>query len=91
MTNRVAVARVEKRYEGQGDPDDDQRDVAIANLETPEIENRDFADAEQEKAEAGKTEAALLDGESEEECSSAFNSETLRLRWQAAQILRGLI
>ncbi len=35
--------------------------------------------------------AALLDGESEEECSSIFNSDALRLRWQAAQILRGLI
>ena len=35
--------------------------------------------------------AALLDGESEDECSSASNSEALRLRWQAAQILRGLI
>jgi hypothetical protein len=34
--------------------------------------------------------AALLDGEREEECSSAFNSDALRLRWQAAQILRGL-
>ena len=35
--------------------------------------------------------AALADGEREEECSSAFSSEALRLRWQAAQILRGLI
>ena len=35
--------------------------------------------------------ATLLDGESEEECSGAFNSEAMRLRWQAAQILRGLI
>jgi hypothetical protein len=35
--------------------------------------------------------AALLDGESEEECSGAFNSEAMRLRWQAAQILRGLV
>jgi hypothetical protein len=35
--------------------------------------------------------AALLEGEREEECSSAFSSEALRLRWQAAQILRGLI
>ena len=37
--------------------------------------------------------AALNDGEREEECSSAFNPETdaLRLRWQAAQILRGLM
>ncbi|MBV8927108.1 MAG: hypothetical protein JOZ74_17220 [Bradyrhizobium sp.] len=35
--------------------------------------------------------AALQDGEREEECSGAFNSEALRLRWQAAQILRGLI
>jgi len=34
--------------------------------------------------------AALLDGEREEECSSAFNSDALLLRWQAAQILRGL-
>ncbi len=35
--------------------------------------------------------AALLDGEREEECSSAFNAEEASLRWQAAQILRGLI
>jgi hypothetical protein len=35
--------------------------------------------------------AALLEGEREEECSSAFNSDALRLRWQAAQILRGLV
>jgi hypothetical protein len=35
--------------------------------------------------------AALLEGEREEECSSAFNADALRLRWQAAQILRGLI
>ena len=35
--------------------------------------------------------AALSDGESEEECSSSFNVDSARLRWQAAQILRGLI
>jgi hypothetical protein len=35
--------------------------------------------------------AALLDGEREEECSSAFNVDEARLRWQAAQILRGLV
>jgi hypothetical protein len=35
--------------------------------------------------------AALLDGENEDECSSAFNVDTVSLRWQAAQILRGLI
>ena len=35
--------------------------------------------------------AALQDGEREEECSSAFNTDTARLRWQAAQILRGLM
>jgi hypothetical protein len=34
--------------------------------------------------------AALLEGEREEECSSTFNSDAMRLRWQAAQILRGL-
>jgi hypothetical protein len=34
--------------------------------------------------------AALSDGEREEECSGALNVEA-RLRWQAAQILRGLI
>jgi hypothetical protein len=34
--------------------------------------------------------AALLEGEREEECSSALNVEA-SLRWQAAQILRGLI
>ena len=35
--------------------------------------------------------AALLDGESEDDCSSAFNVGDANLRWQAAQILRGLI
>jgi hypothetical protein len=35
--------------------------------------------------------AALSEGESEDECSSAFNIDNARLRWQAAQILRGLV
>lgn len=35
--------------------------------------------------------AALMEGEREEECSSTFNVEADSLRWQAAQILRGLI
>jgi len=35
--------------------------------------------------------AALSEGEREEECSSSFNIDSARLRWQAAQILRGLI
>ncbi|MFZ2158213.1 MAG: hypothetical protein WAV72_19130 [Bradyrhizobium sp.] len=35
--------------------------------------------------------AALAEGEREDECSSAFNVEDASLRWQAAQILRGLI
>jgi len=35
--------------------------------------------------------AALSEGEREEECSSTFNAEAANLRWQAAQILRGLI
>lgn len=35
--------------------------------------------------------AALQDGEREEECSSTFNAEADSLRWQAAQILRGLV
>ena len=35
--------------------------------------------------------AALLEGEREDECSSTFNVEADSLRWQAAQILRGLI
>ena len=40
--------------------------------------------------------AALLDGENEDECSSALNFsarsvDTVSLRWQAAQILRGLV
>jgi ribosomal protein L37AE/L43A len=34
--------------------------------------------------------AALADGEREDECSSTANAEEA-LRWQAAQILRGLI
>ena len=35
--------------------------------------------------------AALMDGEREEECSSAVISDAARLRWQAAQILRNLV
>ena len=35
--------------------------------------------------------AALADGEIEDECSSAFNVATARLRWQAALILRELV
>ena len=35
--------------------------------------------------------AVLADGEREEECSSTFNVDAARLRWQAAQILRGLM
>ena len=35
--------------------------------------------------------AALSEGEREDECSSAFNVDVDSLRWQAAQILRGLI
>jgi hypothetical protein len=34
--------------------------------------------------------AALSEGEREDECSSALNVEA-KLRWQAAQILRGLL
>jgi hypothetical protein len=32
-----------------------------------------------------------MEGEREEECSSAFNVDEARLRWQAAQILRLLM
>jgi hypothetical protein len=35
--------------------------------------------------------AALSEGEREDECSSTLNIEAANLRWQAAQILRGLI
>jgi hypothetical protein len=37
--------------------------------------------------------AILQEGEREEECSSTFNFDAanIRLRWQAAQILRGLV
>ena len=35
--------------------------------------------------------ATLSEGEREDECSSAFNVDAASLRWQAAQILRGLI
>jgi hypothetical protein len=61
----------------------------------------DFASYRQGRNAAGKAEAisartcrhcgaALLDGEQEDECSSIANAESA-LRWQAAQILRGLI
>jgi hypothetical protein len=35
--------------------------------------------------------AALMEGEHEDECSSAANVDAAQLRWQAAQILRGII
>jgi hypothetical protein len=35
--------------------------------------------------------AALAEGEREEECSSTWNVDAAKLRWQAAQILRSLI
>ncbi len=35
--------------------------------------------------------AALMEGDHEDECSSAREVDTARLRWQAAQILRGII
>jgi hypothetical protein len=35
--------------------------------------------------------AELEDDESEDDCSSALNVEAARLRWRAAQILRGLM
>jgi predicted nucleic acid-binding Zn ribbon protein len=35
--------------------------------------------------------AELEDDEREEECSSALNVDTARLRWRAAQILRSLV
>ena len=35
--------------------------------------------------------AALMEGDHEDECSSALNVDVARLRWQAAQILRGLV
>jgi hypothetical protein len=35
--------------------------------------------------------AALMEGDHEDECSSALNVDVARLRWQAAQILRGIV
>jgi hypothetical protein len=35
--------------------------------------------------------AVLTEDEREEECSSTFNVDAARLRWQAAQILRGIM
>jgi hypothetical protein len=62
----------------------------------------DFARYQRERGAAGRAPAmsarlcrhcgaALSEGEREEECSSTFNAEADSLRWQAAQILRGLI
>ena len=62
----------------------------------------DFAHYQRERGAAGRAAAmsaricrhcgaALSEGEREEECSSTFNVEADSLRWQAAQILRGLI
>jgi hypothetical protein len=35
--------------------------------------------------------AALMEGEHEDECSSAIAVDVAQLRWQAAQILRGIV
>jgi hypothetical protein len=35
--------------------------------------------------------AALMEGEHEDECSSVLDADAARLRWQAAQILRGIV
>jgi hypothetical protein len=35
--------------------------------------------------------AVLMEDDHEDECSSAFNVDAARLRWQAAQILRGIV
>lgn len=35
--------------------------------------------------------AALMEGDHEDECSSVLEVDTVRLRWQAAQILRGIV
>jgi len=62
----------------------------------------DFARYQADRTAAGRAQAmsarmcrhcgaGLLEGEREEECSSTFNAEADSLRWQAAQILRGLI
>jgi hypothetical protein len=62
----------------------------------------DFARYQQDRNAAGRAQAmsarmcrhcgaALLEGEREDECSSTFNVEADSLRWQAAQILRGLV
>ncbi len=61
----------------------------------------DFARYQADRSAAGRAQAmsarvcrhcgaALLEGEREDECSSTFNVEADSLRWQAAQILRGL-
>jgi hypothetical protein len=62
----------------------------------------DFARYQQDRNAAGRAQAmsarmcrhcgaALQEGEREDECSSSFNVEADSLRWQAAQILRGLV
>ena len=62
----------------------------------------DFARYQQDRNAAGRAQAmsarmcrhcgaALQEGEREDECSSTFNVEADSLRWQAAQILRGLV
>ena len=35
--------------------------------------------------------AVMADGENEDECSATFKADDTTLRWQAAQILRGLV
>ncbi|MDO9563817.1 MAG: hypothetical protein Q7J60_19540 [Bradyrhizobium sp.] len=62
----------------------------------------DFARYQQDRHAAGRAMAmsarvcrhcgaALQEGEREDECSSTYNVEADSLRWQAAQILRGLV
>ena len=74
----------------------------VEKVITPPENVVDFARYQAGRAAAGKAVAisarvcrhcgaALSEGEREDECSSAFNVDVDSLRWQAAQILRGLI
>ena len=73
----------------------------VQKLITSPLNVIDFARYQADRSAAGRAQAmsarmcrhcgaALLEGEREDECSSTFNVEADSLRWQAAQILRGL-
>jgi len=68
------VAGVEVGDEEEGDAEDDEGDEAVGAFLAPDVEDDDFGDTDEEKAEAGEAEAAFADDEREEEGGDGFEA-----------------